>query len=172
MINKKTYGKNIDNPVLLNSVETSLAYLENLVTQKKGYHIIFHRIGSQSTNDKPVDVYQVMTSDNKYDNIYISIYSETNHLIPPKGYLFENDEIDGEIINEEHVFAENLDNLDSISEYAIALPLLERHMNCSYGVNGKLDNFPYELIKILYENGELDFVSDINKLLDSIKKQN
>ena len=95
---KADYGKNPGNPLQLNSIVASRLFLNTLVNAA-GYHIVYHRLGSlPCRDDRPViDHYEIMTSDNHYDDLFINIYNETNSWIPPDGYLFE-DNLDSQLM--------------------------------------------------------------------------
>ncbi len=176
MITSHEYGKCLENPVNLNSIPASVIFLNNLVNIQ-GYHIIYHRFGSVYHNEINIDHYEIMTSDNRYDDIYINIYNEISNWIPPEGFLFETfpqnmcrqledreyPEILGEkdIIefDEKYVFNDPLPvgfELEDISDSLNSLPPLERVMLSSYGTNGWVENFPHSLIrKLLRDHYEL-----------------
>ena len=86
------FGKCIENPILLNSIDSSILYLDALITNT-GNYIIYHRFGSSIKKGlkplKPVDCYEIITTDNKSDKIYISIYNEQSKFVPPNGYYFD-----------------------------------------------------------------------------------
>ena len=162
---KADYGKNPDNPIQLNSIVASRLFLNNLVNES-GYHILYHRLGSLPLKaGRPIiDHYEVMSSDNHYDDIFINIYNEANDWTPPAGYLFEDDladityflsDYESEELNESEmkidekylfksVFADDLEE-----ELAMvgSLPPLERFMHESSGTNGFRDDFPYFQIR-------------------------
>ena len=84
------YGRCIQQPVKLNSIPASIIFMNNLVT-KLGNHIIYHRIGSKhGINGEIVDHYEIMTTANQYDDIFICAYHDQSEWIPPYGYLFDN----------------------------------------------------------------------------------
>lgn len=172
------YGKTPDSPVLLNSIELSMRYLNNLVTED-GLHIVYHRVGSLF-GDKPIDRYEILSSDLKYDDIYISIYSETVSLIPPDGYLFERDSIniefdDGEEeyyeIDEIYLYGDKLDvsNTESLLNATKNLPPLERILFDSGGINFNDPEFPYGVITYLVENEGICPLEKLTKVLAVIK---
>jgi hypothetical protein len=155
---KSDYGKSPDNPIQLNSIVASRLFLNNLVNES-GYHILYHRLGSLplKANRPIIDHYEVLSSDNLYDDIFINIYNEANDWTPPAGYLFEedledityflsdyeNEELDeSEIkIDEKYLFKYVFtDDLDDEQERVGSLPLLELLMdkssenNCNIGM--------------------------------------
>jgi len=174
-----TYGKSLDNPILLNSIRASLAYLNNLVTDQ-GLHIIYHRLGS-ILGQNPVDHYEIMTSDNKYDDIFISIYSEKCLFSPPVGYLFacnfilidnySDDEEEPEFcdIEPEFVFNDGLEDLTDILKKADSLPLFEKFIYNSTGTNLKDSGFPYSIVESVVNGNLLYTPEKLKKILDSIK---
>ena len=144
-------------------------FLNNLVT-KDGLHLIYHRKGSVGSGKiKPIDVYEIMTTDNVYATFYFNVYADENILTPPEGYLFESDFDFDEEIEDVFIYEDNLKSIEDIAEYSKNLPLLEKHLSESKGVNGKMKNFPFDLLKNFYEEGVLDFVKDIDALIASIK---
>ena len=167
----KDYRRNIsENMVRLNSIAASRFFLNNLVTAQ-GFHIIYHRRGSMSGIDDggPVDHYEIMSTANEYDDIYISIYNETSTWIPPCGYLFEYDldvtrellsDYDIEEINEQEITVdekymfkhEYTGDLDEDVRKISELPPLELFMDESKGVTSFTDHFPYELLKELFQD--------------------
>ncbi|GEM_PF-1742766 len=182
-----TYGRTPDNPIQLNSVVASRLFLDNLVSAK-GYHIIYHRLGSfQVLGDGPIiDHYEVMSSDNHYDDFYINIYNDTNEWIPPDGYLFEYN-LDGisfflsdfernELNEPEIIIAERYlfnpvlsDDPDEEMTPSLNIPLLELYMDESSGVNGFNDEFPYYRIKELIMNHSMYTPDRLEDVLSSIK---
>lgn len=173
-----TYGKSPDNPVRLNSISASLAYLNNLVTDQ-GFHIIYHRPRS-IVSQKPIDHYEIMTSDNKYDDIYISIYYEKCNFSPPAGYLFEcsfilidnnSDEEESEFcdIEPEFVFDDGLKELADRLEKVKTLPLFEKFIDDSTGTNSKEPGFPYSIVESVVEENVMYTPEKLKKILESIK---
>lgn len=163
------YGKCLENPVNLNSIPASVIFLNNLVTVQ-GYHIIYHRLGSVYYNEINIDHYEIMTSENLYDDIYINIYNEISNWTPPEGYLFESfpesmfrqledreyPETPGELdiidFDEKYVFNDPFQigfDMEDISGSLKSLPPLERVILSSYGTNGWVKNFPHSMIREL-----------------------
>jgi len=190
---KADYDKNPDNPIQLNSIVASRLFLNNLVNAG-GYHILYHRLGSLPLKaSRPIiDHYEVMSSDNRYDDIFINIYNETNDWTPPAGYLFEDDmeditdflsdyeseELDeSEIkIDEKYLFKQ--DSADDLGENLAKFgpfPLLELYMNQSSGVNGYNEDFPNSQIREIVMNHIMRTQGKMEKILSGIKpreKQN
>lgn len=179
------YGKHPETPIKLNSITASRVYLNNLVTEK-GLHILYHRTGSMLTGEHPVDHYEIMSSDNQYDDLYISIYNDTNEWIPPKGYYFESgleyawdnlteyqqSEInEAEIeIDEKYIYLDKFaDNLDEELEKVKMMPALEIYLDDSYGTNSWVKNFPYPLIEELMRNQFLYSNDKMKTVLSSIQ---
>jgi hypothetical protein len=147
-----SYGHTIENPILVNDIQTSMDYLRNLVTDK-GFHILFHRYSSISTGKgKPIDRYELITGDGRYDDLYISVYNEENKFIPPQGYLFESAHITWEFdeppIDKKYVFVNELEfhDFEALQKRNSSLPIIERVVSESYGVNSRVKNFPYDVI--------------------------
>jgi hypothetical protein len=163
----------------------SRLFLDNLVSAN-GYHILYHRKGSfQLRGDGPIiDHYEIMSSDNHYDDFYVNIYNETNQWIPPEGYLFEDNLADisfflsdyelSEIKESEiniagkFIFKTELGDSEELSP-SVNLPLLELFMNKSSGVNGFNDEFPYSRIKELIINHRMFTPDRMEKVISSIK---
>jgi hypothetical protein len=59
------YGKCLKNPIQLNSIDSSIQFLESLVTEDDGYYIIAHRKYSKTFSGSIVDVYELYSSNNK-----------------------------------------------------------------------------------------------------------
>ncbi len=176
MSNQNTYGHTPENPILVNGIDNSLNYLKNLVTEK-GHHILFHRFGSISVGKgKPIDRYELITGDGIYDDLYISIYNEKNKFIPPQGYLFESAyiswEFDEEPIDKKYVFVDDLDydDIEAIGSRMGSLPLIERVISESYGVNLRVNNFPYEVLNDAMDHSVLAIIGmkDKEKLFSLI----
>lgn len=161
-----TYGKSPENPIQLNSIPASRFYLNNLRTPED-CHLVYHRPGSLMNEDteNPIDHYELMTANNRYDDLYINIYNETNTWIPPEGYLFSEDirlypaglndyeleEINEKILNIEDqfiVFIKPYDDLDDESEDDSGSPTILELLLCkNYGVNSKVSDFPLSMVK-------------------------
>ena len=163
---KENYGKSLKNPVQLNSIPASVIFMNNLVTYQ-GYHIFYHRIGSVPNKSKPVDHYEIMTSDNRYDDIFIDVYNDLSVWIPPKGYLFENpyiimnrqlrkfskrDELDIHdiiLFDDKFLYPEIFHRDFKPEDYIEAgksLPFLEKVTFESFGTNLWSDGFPFPVL--------------------------
>ena len=173
------YGKSLERPIQLNSIPASMIFLNNLVTEE-GLHLIYHRIGSIPIEKSMIDHYEIIVSNNKYDDFFIQIYNERSNWIPPSGYLFgtypedmnyqlmlrENitalDEEDIITFDEEYIFHIKLsDDLDESLGITVSKSPLERILLFSCGNGSRLKNFPFELI----DNLPVDsFDIPINKL--------
>ena len=187
-MNPLKYGKCPEKPINLNSIPASRAYLNNLVTSK-GSHILYHRIGSLYSEKFPVDHYEIMSSKNAYDDLYINIYSETNAWIPPEGYLFDScheisldylyenklqDIDEAEIAIEEKYFHKKsvCNNIEDHIKRVNSLPPLELFLAKSDGRNGRVSNFPYLLIDELLRNSFMFSDKLQKRVLRSIKPRN
>lgn len=182
---KKTdYGLTLSNPVRLNSVTSSIAYLENLVTEK-GYHFLYHRVGSLLCDleneseepvmfDHPIDHYQLFDGDSKYHDIFINIYTDEIEWIPPKGFLFENiminyreDDYEFIIIDDEYVYNDDYD-FDNFETEAEKLPEFEKRLLNNFGINFCDSEFPFGVLKQYLEvtfNDDGEQFEKIKKIL-------
>ena len=185
---ESTYGKSPENPIILNSIPASRFYLNHLSTPED-CHLVYHRLGSLSSAkyDHPIDHYELMTADGRYDDLYINIYNQTNTWIPPEGYLFSEDirlypaglndyeleEINELVLNIEDqyiVFAKPFDDLEDESEDdSKSHSLLEMFLCKNYGVNSKVADFPLSMVlqAIDPEGDPEDWF--LNKVLGGIK---
>lgn len=183
-----TYGRNIEEPVKLNSIPASIIFLNNLVSVN-GYHIIYHRIGSKrSQDDRITDHYEIMTTDNIYDDIFIDVYNDRSEWVPPEGYFFEKmpDMMCYELMNRENL--EKLDEEDEIAfsdEYLLPmmdadlnfedliennrkLPALEKVIFDSLGTNSFTADFPVSLLREYF--AELQFSpEETEKMISSVR---
>jgi hypothetical protein len=169
------FGKCIENPVLLNSIDSSILYLDALITNT-GNYIIYHRFSSSIRKGlKPIDCYEIITTDNKSDKIYISIYNEQSKFVPPNGYYFDalsdlffKSMIDKKeyFIRKKYWFSEVLQE----EEQPIYSPLL-KYIDGSFGCNFKYRNFPFDLI---YDKLKEEFLDEnlIEQILRDLKKIN
>ena len=177
------YGKTIDNPVKLRSIKASLAFLSNLVTES-GKFILFHRLFSTPSEKGPIDCYEILSSDYKKDKIYIDIYNSKNEMIPPDGYLFDNEEISFEEIDysNENIYIDtykidnqyvigNKDTEISLNKHHSESTRLEEFIENSYGVNYKVGDFPKDLVNHVVENNIFYFLKPNKKIIDKIMKE-
>ena len=181
----ETYGKTPENPVQLNSISASRLFLDNLITPE-GYCVVYHRLGSLMVEqfESPIDHYEIMTADNRYDDIFINIYNEANNWTPPNGYLLNQEiltfpeglnEYALEEINElelsieeKYLYHENFtDDFDEevtddyinevLNESDDNTPLLDMFLCHNFGVNSRVSDFPYSMIvKAIDPNGSPD----------------
>ena len=169
-----TYGKEPENPVQLNSISAARLFLDHLITPE-GYCIVYHRLGSLMVErfESPIDHYEIMTADNRYDDIFINIYNEANNWIPPTGYLFFQgilfypegineyaiEEINEQVlsIEDKYLYYENFsDDSDEevtddyinevLNESDDNTPLLDMFLCHNCGVNSRISDFPYSMI--------------------------
>lgn len=170
----ETYGKTPENPIQLNSISASRLFLDNLITPE-GYCIVYHRLGSlmESQFVSPIDHYEIMTADNRYDDIFINIYNEANNWTPPNGYLLNHEiltfpeglneyaleEINKQelSIEEKYLYHENFtDDFDEevtddyisevLNESDDNTPLLDMFLCHNCGANSRISDFPYSMI--------------------------
>ena len=180
---KDTFGKSHDNPIQLNSIVASRLFLDNLVSTC-GNHIIYHRPSSftRRSDGTIIDHYEIMCSDNHYDDFYINIYNETNQWVPPAGYLFEYELVDIDLfltdyelselnepeinIAERYMFNPKLpDDPNEEMTRTVNLPLLELYMSQSRGVNGFNEDFPYSRINELIKNHRMYTPDRLEKVI-------
>jgi len=180
------YGRCLDNPIQLNSIPGSIIFLNNLVTEE-GLHLLYHRYGSIPFMGNSIDHYEVMASNNKYDDFFINVYNENSVWIPPVGYLFEawpEDmceqlisrenifELDEEDIigfDDKYIFQDHVpDDLEKVLEQNQLLPPLERALLSSFGTNSFLENFPYDLIDILPIKSYISNPAKLEEITSSI----
>lgn len=175
MNNTNNYGLDVSNPILMNSVSASIAFLNNLVTEK-GYNHLYHRKGSQFYKagkgisrifEHPVDHYQLFDVDKKYHDIYISIYADECVWIPPVGFLFESFELNFEDENDHPILIEidekyqlNLE-IDIETLFDEPTPPLGESIIENFGINGIDFKFPEGVLKsylkTIYSNYEERF---------------
>ena len=157
--NNKLYGFSTESPVIVSSIPASLDFMRSLVSTNK-FHILFHRKGSLVTqNSKPIDHYEIMTTDNQYFDIYISAYGKKDLFIPPQGFLFDSlhsFDLQDYKINKKYFLDDDWGDLsDELLRYIQTVPLLERFLGESIGTNSRLKKFPFDLIDKLIENKTL-----------------
>ena len=186
MNSTQEYGRSLENPIQLNSIPASMIFLNNLVT-KEGLHLVYHRYGSFPFMGNIVDHYEVMASNNKYDDFFINVYNENSVWIPPVGCLFETwpedmyiqlishenlSEFDDEDIitfDNKYIFKDDVpDELEKVLEQNQLLPPLERALLSSFGTNSFLENFPYDLIDILPIKTYISNPAKIEEITSSI----
>jgi len=155
------YGKCIEKPIQLNSIDSSLKFIESLVTEENGLYILAHRKYSKPFSGSIIDVYEIFSSTKKLDELYISIYFENNLLIPPDGYLFDADLIEDDNIPENYIFNKKNNNIN------IHAPL-QKHLIKSKAINYRYKDFPIDMINELYLNNELLFIENISSIIKSI----
>ncbi len=144
------YGKSIENPILLNSIDSSLLFLNALITNT-GNYIIYHRLGSSiKKGSKPIDKYEIITTDNNRDVIFISIYNSRSNFVPPYGYFFDSlsDLFFNSMFNEKEFvvkkkywYSGDMPGDEKVSQF----PLI-KYINSSFGCNLRHKNFPFDLI--------------------------
>lgn len=174
------FGKCIENPVLLNSIDSSILYLDALITNT-GNYIIYHRFGSSIKKGlkplKPVDCYEIITTDNKSDKIYISIYNEQSKFVPPNGYYFDalSDLFFKSMVDRKEYFVRKkywFSEEDLLEEEQPVYSPLLKYIDGSFGCNLKYRNFPLDLI---YDKLKEEFSLEddiIEEILQDLKKIN
>ena len=86
-----SFGIESTNPVPVNGILSSNAYLSKLMTDD-GLTISWERVGSMGADniDKPIDCYKITDSKGqRRPNIYISAYHSCTSKKAPKGYRFK-----------------------------------------------------------------------------------
>ncbi len=180
---EKLFGKTLENSIKMRSINASLAFLNNLVSEN-GNHFIYHRLQSMFRKH-PIDCYEIYTSDGKYDQIYIDVYHPHNEMIPPYGYLFEYNSFefieedyntgitfnDSCEIDNQYVYTSANAGQDFSFEKLNNVPLLEKYIDGSVGVNCKVKNFPDDLIKEVVSNSFLYLCKPDPNIIESILKE-
>ncbi len=155
-MNKETYGFIPGNPIMLSSIPSSLEFMRSLVSANKR-HILFHRKRSiLMPNSRPIDHYELLTTDNQYFDIYINVYNKKDVFIPPQGFYFDylcSYKLKSHKINSKYFLVDEWGEMsDELLDNIRALPILERFIDESIGINSVLKNFPYDLIDLLIKD--------------------
>lgn len=155
-MNKKTYGFIPSNPIMLSSVPSALEFMRSLVSANK-CHILFHRKRSLIIKgSRPIDHYEVLTTDNQYFDIYINIYGKKDVFIPPQGFYFDDlcsYKLTSHKINSKYFLVDEWGDMsDELLAKIRSLPILERFIDESIGTNSFFKNFPYDLIDLLIKD--------------------
>ena len=81
------FGHDITNPIPVNTVMGSIAYLGRLRTTD-GQKVQYDRLGSTGTEniDKPIDMYKISVQGRKIATLHVSPYHKKNSDRPPKGF--------------------------------------------------------------------------------------
>ena len=160
----QNYGKCLENPILLNSIPSSRLYLDNLLTES-GCHLVYHRLQSCDYNGQMIDHYEIMTTENKYDDIHINIYNAANSWIPPLGYFFdegirffqyamseyEQEEINEPDINVEDQYILPEQETEELIDQMVNNATLEVFLEENLGTTSRVKNFPFPLIEEMLE---------------------
>jgi hypothetical protein len=169
------FGKCIENPILLNSIDSSILYLDALITNT-GNYIIYHRFRSSIRKGlKPIDCYEIITTDYKSDKIYISIYNEQSTFVPPNGYYFDalSDLFFKSMVDRKEYFVRKkywFSEVDLQEEEQLVHSSLQKYIDASFGSNLKYRNFPLDLLyEKLKEELSLEDVL-IEEILRDLKK--
>lgn len=85
------YGLEVTNPIPVDSIDSSYAYLERLRTVN-GAKVTYKRKGSTiiSNIKKPIDAYEIFEDDKLVATIYINAYNNYNSQKPPKGFTLKD----------------------------------------------------------------------------------
>lgn len=85
------YGLDITNPIPVDSIDSSFAYLEKLRTMN-GSKITYKRKGSTiiTSIKKPIDAFEIFEDDKLITTIYINPYNKYNSQKPPKGFTLKD----------------------------------------------------------------------------------
>ena len=86
---KGQFGKNVDNPIPVNTIAGNTRYLEKIRTTQ-GEKILYERRGSTlgEAVEKPIDVYEIMDlKKNVIDKFFISPYHKKDSQKAPEGYI-------------------------------------------------------------------------------------
>ena len=81
------FGHEITNPIPVNTIIGSFAYLGKLRTTK-GTKVQYRRIGPRSTPniDQIIDEYEILDNGQKIATLFICPYNKKNSDRPPKGF--------------------------------------------------------------------------------------
>lgn len=81
------FGHDVTNPIPVNTVMGSIAYLGKLRTLN-GTKIQYERIGSTSAQniDQVIDEYKILDNGQKIASLFICPYNKKNSERPPKGF--------------------------------------------------------------------------------------
>lgn len=81
------FGHDITNPIPVNTIMGSIAYLGKLRTMD-GQKVQYDRLGSMGSEniDKPIDKYEISVQGRKVATLFISPYNKKNSERPPKGF--------------------------------------------------------------------------------------
>ncbi len=84
------YGLEVTNPIPVDSIDSSYAYLERLRTIN-GAKIKYKRKGSTIIPNikKPIDAYEIFEDDEVITTIYIHAYNVYNSQKSPKGFILK-----------------------------------------------------------------------------------
>ena len=81
------FGRNRNNPILVNGKIGEIAYLSRLVNAETGQRMIFHKLGY--TIDDDVHIFELVSEDGKfYDILYLDMYHYHCSKKAPSGYRF------------------------------------------------------------------------------------
>ena len=171
-MNRDTYGLIVNNPILMDSENAAIAYLEGLVTKKEGYHFIYHKLmefdfnlfdGKEKTTENTLDIYQICTNDEKLMTLFFNIHSDKCIWVPPAYFDFDFDIIgilENELTDEgdpvystvqvDEKYVSEFIHMKSIEDYDRYLekyfPESMKHIiSYNWGVSYKTDYFPYVL---------------------------
>jgi hypothetical protein len=92
---KGQFGKNVDNPIPVNTIRGNIRYLEKIRTIQ-GEKILYEREGSTlgEVVEKPIDVYRIMDlRKDVIDKFYISPYHKKDSQKAPEGYLIYEEKV-------------------------------------------------------------------------------
>lgn len=81
------FGHELTNPIPVNTVMGSIAYLSKLRTMA-GAKVQYERVGSTSAPniDQIIDEYEILDNGNKIATLFICPYNKKNSERPPKGF--------------------------------------------------------------------------------------
>ena len=83
------FGRDATNPIPANGPLGQIIYLSQLRTAA-GKRVMFHRIGSTTVGEAYIDMYEVLSTDDKVrEYLYMSLYHPRKSRVCPSGYKIE-----------------------------------------------------------------------------------
>lgn len=124
------FGRCVDHPILVRSIKEQYSLFSSLI-HSSGECLLYHRICSVTKNGKPVDVYELVTSDSK-EHFYLFVRIETE-----SDFEFELPSIVRQISDEDS---------DRYIEQLASKNELKYYMCASLGGHTKIKDFPLDVL--------------------------
>lgn len=84
------FGRVPTNPIPVNGPMGQVLYLSRLRTSDTKKPIMFHRAGSTTVGEGSVDMYEVLSTDNRVrEYLYLSLYHPRKSTLAPSGYILQ-----------------------------------------------------------------------------------